>query len=145
MGNEITDNKMIAEVCNEHFVTIGKDLADETVQTGDSFPYAHLKRADTRFKFKPVTEDQLQQTISKLINSKATGIYNITNKVLEASMNIISPSLCDIFTTAISSNQFIDDLKIAKIAAIFKAGERDDLNNSRPISVLPTIARVFKK
>ena len=49
------------------------------------------------------------------------------------------------FTTAISSNQFIDDLKIAKIAAIFRADERDDLNNYRPISVLPTIARVFEK
>ena len=60
-------------------------------------------------------------------------------------MNIISPSLCDIFTTAILSNQFIDDLKIAKIAAIFKAGERDYLNNYRPISVLPTIAQVFEK
>ena len=55
-------------------------------------------------------------------------------------MNIISPSLCHIFTTAISSNQFIDDLKITKVAAVFKSGERDDLNNYRPISVLPTIA-----
>ena len=49
------------------------------------------------------------------------------------------------FTTSISSNQFIDDLKIAKIAAIFKAGVRDDLNNYRSISVWPTIARVFEK
>ena len=47
MGNEITDTKMIAELCNEHFVTIGKKLADEIVQPGDSPPYAHLKRADT--------------------------------------------------------------------------------------------------
>ena len=60
-------------------------------------------------------------------------------------MNIISPSLCDTFTTAMSSNQFIDNLKIAKIAAIFKAGERDDLINYRPISVLLKIARVFEK
>ena len=111
MRNEITDNKMTAEVCNEHFFTIGKKLADEIVQTGDSSPYAHLKKADTRFKFKPVTADQIQQTIFKLINSKATGIHNIPNKVLKASMNIISPSLCDIFTTAISSNHFIDDLR----------------------------------
>ena len=59
-------------------------------------------------------------------------------------MNIISPSLCDIFTP-ISPNQFTDDLKIAKVAAVFKAGERDDLNNYRPISVLPTVARVFEK
>ena len=77
MGNEITDTKMIAEVCNEHFVTIGKKLADEIVQTGDS---AHLKRVDTRFKFKPATADQIQQTISKVINSKATGIHNIPIK-----------------------------------------------------------------
>ena len=60
-------------------------------------------------------------------------------------MNIISPSLSDIFTTAISSNQFIDDLKLATIAAIFNAGERDDLNNYKPISVLPINARVFEK
>ena len=59
MGSEIPDTKMIAEMCNEHFVTIGKKLADETVQTGDSSPYAHLKRADTQFKFKPVTADQI--------------------------------------------------------------------------------------
>ena len=145
LGNEITDTNMIAEMCDEHFVTIGKKLAGEIVQAGDSSPYAHLKRTDTRFKFKPVTADQIQQTISKLLNSKATGIHNIPNKVLKASMNIISPSLCVIFTTAIRSNQFTDDLKIAKIAAIFKAGERDDLNNYRPVSVLPTIARVFEK
>ena len=119
MGNEITDTKIIAEVCNEHFVTIGKKLVDEIVPTGDLSPYAHLKRAETGFKFKPVTADQIQQTISKLINSKATGIRNIPNKVLKASMNIISPSLCDTFTTAISANQFIDNLKIAKAAAVF--------------------------
>ena len=103
MGNEITDTKIIAELRNEHFVTIGKKLADEVVQTGDLSPYAHLKRAETRFKFKPVTADQIQQTISKLINSKATDIHNIPDKVLKASMNITSPSLCDIFTAAISS------------------------------------------
>ena len=129
--------KIIAEVCNEHFVTIGKKLADVIVQTDDSSPYAHLKRAETQFKFKPVTADQIQQTISKLINCKATGIHNIPNRVLKASMNIISPSLCDIFTTTVSSNQFIDNLKIAKVAAVLTARDIDDLNNYRPISVLP--------
>ena len=75
MGNEITDAKIIAKVCNEHFVTIGKKLA-EVVHTGDSSPQVHLNRADIRFKFKSVTADQIQQTTSKLINSEATGIHN---------------------------------------------------------------------
>ena len=66
-------------MCNEYFVTNGKKLAVEIFQTSDSLPYVHLKRAETRFKFKPVTADQILQNISKLINSKATGIHNITN------------------------------------------------------------------
>ena len=28
MGNEVTDTKMIAEVCDKHFVTIGEKLAN---------------------------------------------------------------------------------------------------------------------
>ena len=40
---------------------------------------------------------------------------------------------------------FPDDLKTGKVASVFKSGERDNLNNYRPITVLPTIARVFEK
>ena len=35
------------------------------------------------------------------------------------------------------------DLKIAKVAQIFKSGERGESNIYRPISLLPTIARLF--
>ena len=40
---------------------------------------------------------------------------------------------------------FPDDLKVAKIAPVHKSGDKDQLNNYRPISVLPTVARVFEK
>lgn len=33
----------------------------------------------------------------------------------------------------------------AKVSAIFKSGDHEDLNNYRPISVIPTIARVFER
>ena len=34
---------------------------------------------------------------------------------------------------------------MAKVTPAFKGGDRDDLGNYRPISVLPTIARIFEK
>ena len=38
-----------------------------------------------------------------------------------------------------------DDWKLAKVSPVFKAGERNDPNNYRPISILSTISRVFEK
>ena len=38
-----------------------------------------------------------------------------------------------------------DDLKVGKISPIHKSGDKDQLNNYRPISVLPTVGRVFEK
>ena len=34
---------------------------------------------------------------------------------------------------------------MAKVSAIFKSGEKEDLNNYRPISVIPALARVFER
>ena len=43
------------------------------------------------------------------------------------------------------SRAFPDDLKMAKVTPAFKGGDRDDLSNYRPISILPTVARIFEK
>ena len=51
----------------------------------------------------------------------------------------------DIFNLSISIKIFPDDLKVLKVAPVYKSGERENLNNYRPIAVLPTIARVFNK
>ena len=57
----------------------------------------------------------------------------------------IAPSLTDIFNFSIETKVFPDDLKVGKVAPVYKSGDKDDLNNYRPISVLPTVARVFEK
>ena len=51
----------------------------------------------------------------------------------------------DIFNLSISTKVFPDDLKIVKVAPVYKSGEKENLNNYSPLAVLPTIARVFEK
>ena len=88
------------------------------------------------------TEGQVLKLSNKLINAKATGLHNIPNRVLKESADIIGPSLTFIFNFPIMSRAFPDDLKMAKVTLAFKGGDRDDLGNYRPISVLPTVARI---
>ena len=51
----------------------------------------------------------------------------------------------DIFSLSISTKIFPDDLKALKVVPVYKPGEKENLNNYRPIAVLPTITRVFEK
>ena len=93
----------------------------------------------------PVTEGQVLRLLHKLINGKATGVNNISNRVLKESTDIIGPSLTLIFDFYIVSRAFLDDLKMAKVTPAFRGGDRDDLGNYRPISVLPTAATISEK
>ena len=46
---------------------------------------------------------------------------------------------------SIKLNVFPCDWKVARVSPIFKAGERNDTNNYRPISVLWTVPRIFER
>ena len=69
----------------------------------------------------------------------------ISNLILKISKDIISNSLSDISDELLSHQIFPHDFKVARVTPIRKGGERDDVGNYRPISVLPTVARVFEK
>ena len=144
-GIKITDKKQIAERCNEHFVSIGQKLASDIENTDAHPSTAHTKPAEAKFSFKPISVPRVIRIIKKLLNSKATGIHGIPNKTLKETADIIGPSLTDIFNFSALTKVFPDDLKIGKVAPVHKSGDKDDLNNYRPISVLPTVVRIFEK
>ena len=83
--------------------------------------------------------------IQKLANGKSTGTHNIPNKALKYTADFIAPALTTIFSLSIHSKMYLDDLKIGEVTAVHKGGDKDDLNNYHPVTVLPTIACVFAK
>ena len=143
---EMLDSGDIAESLNDHFISIGKKLASEIPETVDS-PAVNLKElsSDQRFRFRYITKSKVFSLIEKLKNGKATGLDYLPDKVLKLSKNYISSSLADIFNASIRPRIFPDDFKLGKVTLIHKTGAKDDPGNYRPISVLPSIARLFEK
>ena len=47
--------------------------------------------------------------------------------------------------SSFQTNIFQGDFKIGPVPPIFKSGDKEDFSNYRPTSVLPTVARIFKK
>ena len=65
--------------------------------------------------------------------------------MLKESADITGSSLTFIFYFSIMSRAFPADFKMAKVTPALKGGDRDDLGNYRPISVLSTVTRIFEK
>ena len=50
-----------------------------------------------------------------------------------------------IFNTSITTGIFPEERKYSKVVPVFKQGDRTDLDNYRPISIIPVVAKVFER
>ena len=134
-GQELTDKKQIPETFNNHFVNIGDKLGGIVEQT-DTCPIYNIAETNGRSSFKYIQPKFL---------GYCQNLKIIPNKSLKFYKDIISNSLADIFNASIINNIFPVDFKIGRVTPLFKGDSREDLNNYRPITVLPTIRRVFER
>ena len=53
--------------------------------------------------------------------------------------------ICDIFNQSISQGKLPEHWKSARVTPLFKQGNRDDVKNYRPVSVIPVVVKVFER
>ena len=145
-GVTITNPEDIADYMNKHFAAIGPNLASKNQVNEDNItPTEFLTKRDSSFNLKKVEASSVLKLLNGVKINKATGIDKISNRILKLAAPVIYKNLTDLFNLSITSGVFPSDWKIAKVSPLFKSGDLTDANNYRPISVLPTIARVFER
>ena len=82
--------------------------------------------------------------IKGLSLAKATGIDNISGKILKVAALAISPSLTYTINHAIISFCFPDDWKVARVLPLHRKGPRNLPDNYRQISILPAISKIIE-
>jgi len=64
---------------------------------------------------------------------------------MKAIANIIAQPLAHCIKLSLSTGIVPKMTKIAKIIPIFKVGDRNEMSNYRPISILPTFSKALEK
>ena len=89
----------------------------------------------------------IQECETLIRNSKNTksGTNEIPITLIKEISGKIAPYLCEIINLSFSTGIFPECLKRGTIVPIFKSGNRSDVKNYRPISLLPIFAKIIEK
>ena len=109
--------------------------------------YQHFLKnpSQNNFTFQEVDEKSISHIIDKLSPKSSHGHDGLTSKVLKAINHEICRAIAIIMNQSLNTGTFPDKLKLAKVIPIFKKGDKTICDNYRPISLLPTISKIFER
>ena len=97
VNNEpITSSVQMAEVFDDHFATIGSNVAGK-IHPSSTEPEFYLQPTDTIFSLKAPSASIVCWLLNQLDDKKTTGLDRIPCKLLKLSSSIVGPSLAYIF------------------------------------------------
>ena len=126
------------------FIDIG-DLGVLNSNTKNDFNQYIPNKTNCTLMFEPITVDTISRIMGDLKPKTSTGVDNISNKLLKFVKNVISEPLSIIINQILKLGIFPDSLKISKIVPLYLKDDDTNLSNYRPISLLPSISKIFEK
>lgn len=139
----ITDRRIIVEKFNDYFVNIAKNLNESKPETDFKDYSGFLKnRVEASMFFKDIESHEIDSIIGNLNPNKSS---DMSPRVLKIFRNLISPNFSTLFNNCVYAGVFPDVLKIARVIPLYKSGDRNSINNYRPISLLPVFSKIFEK
>ena len=96
------------------------------------------------FQFQEINETTIHQMISKLDNRKASANDSIPTKFLVNYNDIIANPISSIYNNSILESTFPSSLKLADITPAHKKKETTFKDNYRPVSLLPSVSKIFE-
>ena len=141
-GNVVNDTREVATHFNNYFVNIGKSLSDKIQSDIDPLTYVVSNEHNLVL---PIIQEQEVRNIIMSLKNTASGYDCIAGSVMKQCVDNYVTPLTHIINLSIAQGYFPDEWKLAKVIPIFKDGDPQDIQNYRPISVLPFLSKVFEK
>ena len=140
----IIDENQIAEEFNNYYIYILTKLAEKIIATKNFNAYLN-RPASTLFHFHPIEEKETLRIIQNLKNMSSFGHDSISNKLLKRSQEVIYKPLTMLINQTITTGYFPEELKLSRVKPLFKNEDSTLISNYRPISLLPSLSKVYER
>src|ERR1700733_5913516 len=140
-----TDKETIAHNLNIYFTEIAQKLRVNIPPSRIEFT-AYLKPAElTSFVMYSTFPAEILSLSSSINLSRSIGPDHLDPTIIKDNLiNIINP-LTDILNSSLETGIIPDKLKLATVIPIFKQGNREDIENYRPILISPFLSKLMEK
>ena len=142
-GSSLTEPEEQAKAFKEFFTNIPKKLQSELPRANSNFGLVIEENPVSLETFEPVTEGEILIVLNDLKNNST--LSDIPVRFLKLISPFVAKVLCPLFNDCLEQGYYPRPLKQSNIRPIFKAGDKTCLKNYRPISLLPTINKIFEK
>ena len=141
--NNVDDPLENAEILNKFFIEIGPTLdenlgPDPGVATENSLECPLLTLHLTN-------ENEVSKIVQNLSVNTASGDDGFSARIIKAALPVFIPIITNLINQSIIQKIVPQKWKHACVTPIFKAGDKCEANNYRPISVLPTISKILER
>jgi hypothetical protein len=93
----------------------------------------------------PTSPQEVLNIIYSLKNSNSTGYDGICTKVIKTVAHILASPISYIINLCIEQGIFPEKLKVAIVRPLFKKGDKENMDNYRPIALLSIFSKIIGK
>jgi len=104
-----------------------------------------IKHCPNSIFISPVTEEEVVSLAKNLKNKLTAGYDDIPKSLVKQCIQLIKGPLTHTYNVSLRSGVFPDEWQAAKVKPWYKKGDRYDIRNYRPISIISVFAKLLER
>lgn len=149
IGDSILNSDVKVANAFEHFFTnipIGTTMhLNSSSRRAEVLLKKYVPMCSDSFQFSYINCKDVLKSFKSLKMKNTCDLWDISTKIISNIIESIAPFLVVIFNSCVDEGVFPDLMKHSKVLPLFKSGSKEDPSNFRPISILPTLSKIFEK
>ena len=142
----------ITKNCKELFSNLAQNVIEKLSTGPNKFDinserefYKPLNLEEIPFHFTKIYENTISYFLKEVRTIRPTGNDNLSSWILKGRSKVLATLVVQICNLSIKLFMISDESRIAKLKPPYKNGEKTDLRNYRPISLLRVISEILEK